>query len=225
MPTELNYSTDTILRDTLPQLPGAQRDIAYRELQLTIWEFFEQSYAWSMVMDDTYLVAGDLPYQISVDGYVGSENGNAKVLTVLDAAIGTPDSGFEPLTPMNRPPLDLDSSDTPPTHWYIASNADTIKFHPYYTGSDTTLRIRTTLALCPLLTGAYPRQFESKWYDAIRTGFLARMYRHPKKPYSQPVLADRHEREFQQLIGYYAAQRKKGYNNSQQWSHPIGWSK
>lgn len=229
MPTEYTYSIDRFLHDSLPQLPGANREVALRELRLAIWEFFERSYAWTEVIEDTPLETGDTLHQISAAGKIGSEGGDATVLTILDCSVGTASSGFELLTPLGGEPLAIEGSNTPPVSWYIASNADTLKVHPYYTGSES-LMLRTTVAVMPLFSAsatgaAFPRQFESKWYDAILDGFLARMYMHPRKPYSQPVMGSRMEKHFSQLIGYYAAQRKKGYNNSQQWSHPLGWSK
>ena len=58
MATEYTDSLDTILQDTIPQLPGAVRAVAERELRMAMREFFERSYAWrSMITVDA--PAGD----------------------------------------------------------------------------------------------------------------------------------------------------------------------
>lgn len=225
---EYTYSLDTILKDTLPHLPGAQRDVALRELRLAIREFFEQSYAWTEVIRDTPLSTGDTEHQISAIGKIGVNNNDATVLTVLDVAVGTDAQGYNRLKPMGSRPLRLESSGGWPYGWYTVSNADTIKFHPYYTGPDS-LKIRALVALMPPIDAAavgaeFPRQFELKWYQAIVNGFLARMYMHPSEPYSDPVIGAKLRTRFRYQIGYYAARRKQGYNHSPMWRFPGGWN-
>ena len=50
MATEYTESLDTLLQDTIPELPGVVRAVAERELRLTFREFFERSFAWRSVL-------------------------------------------------------------------------------------------------------------------------------------------------------------------------------
>lgn len=223
---EFTYSINTILKDTLPHLPGAQRDVALLELRMAIREFFEQSYAWCEVLGGYDVSTGDTEHQLHATAKIGPDLGTATVLTVLDVAVGNSTDGYNRLTPMGSKPLKIEGSNGWPYGWYSASNADTIKFHPYYTGSDS-LKIRAYLALMPPISASstadeFPRQFELKWYQAIVNGFLARMYMHPSEPYSNPALGAKLRKRFRHQIGYYAARRKQGYNNAPAWRFP-GW--
>lgn len=221
MATEYTESHNQILKDTLPELPGAVRSVALRELRLAMREFFERSMAWTAVIDNVAVPNGNTPIQLD-DG-----DANTEVIGIFGVEFGTDANGYQLLTPMNSRPSKYEGNESP-WGWYVTSNPDELRLHPYV-NVDTTKVIRASVALIPAFdTDAtetdLPRQITLKYYDAIRNGFLARMYMHPAKPYSQPVLATQLRHNFLRQIGFYAAQRRKGYNNTPAWRYPAtGW--
>ena len=68
-----------------------------------------------------------------------------------------------------------------------------------------------------------PRQITLKYYDAILEGFFARVFSHPNKPYSAPLVAGQKRTIFVKAMGFYAAQRKQGFNGTPNWRFPGGW--
>lgn len=123
-----------------------------------------------------------------------------------------------------RPPLDDPgrTSDRP-VGWFVTSNPDEFRFYPQLE-NDLVGETEALVAVIPSFdTLLLPRQITLKYYDAIVEGYLSRVYLHPNKPYSSPALANQLRHNFLRRIGYYMAQRKQGYNSSQQWRYPPGW--
>lgn len=222
MATEYTENLNQILKDTLPELPGVVRSAAARELRLAMREFFERSFAWTKVVTGVAISAGDTAIQID-DG-----DTNTEVVGILAVRVGNDTDGYRPLPALGAEPDKIEGAESA-SAWYVTSNPDELKLTPYYNTAPTDT-LRVTVALMPafdvsVTDDELPRQITLKYYDAIRNGFLARMYMQPGKPYSQPVLATQLRQNFLQQIGFYAAQRKKGYNNSPNWTYPSsGWS-
>ncbi len=222
MAIEYTESIERVVKDLVPQLPGAIRSVIARECRLAMREFFERSLAWIVEIDGIAIPTGDQAIQIT-DG-----DPNTEVISILRVAVGEPDGNFTELPAFGRPPLNITSTNSDPVGWYVTSNPDEIKLHPYQEVA-TTKVLRVTAGLIPAFDIdvndlTLPRQITLKFYDAILNGTLARLYMHPNKPYSQPVLGTKLRHNFLRQIGYYAAQRKKGFNNSQMWRFPSGWS-
>ena len=221
MATEYTESHDLFLKDALPDLPGVVRSDALRQLRLAMREFFERSYAWVVTVEDVSIPTGDTAIQFD-DG-----DDNTEVISVLGVKIGTDADGYEPMTPLLQEPDLIEGSENP-SSWYITSNPDEIKLHPYQESSTTSV-LRARVALIPAFdtdntANELPRQVALKYYDAILNGFLARMLARKNKPYTDQVRAQQLRHNFNRQIGFYASQRKKGYNNSPAWSYPRGWS-
>jgi hypothetical protein len=217
MAVEYTETFDTILQDTLPDLPGAIRSVAKRELRLTLREFFEKSYAWTKVVPSIAVPTG-------VGSVVQIDDGdaNTEVIAVLSVAIGE-GSNFRYLTPMPGAPISEVTTSNEPTYWYCTSNPDEIAVYPYPENA-LTKTLKVTVALIPAFdTENLPRQVTLKYHDAIMDGFLARMHAQPTKPYSDSMKAAQLRHNFLRACGYYASQRKKGYNNSPNWKFPPGW--
>lgn len=214
MATEYTDSLDTLLHDTAPELPGVVRAVAERELRLTLRDFFERSYAWRSVFT-VDAPAGDTAVwlQDAEDGDVNSDvvgilhisfNGNA-----LRKLAAKPDRGYG----------DTDL----PTGFYMTSNPDEFKLFPPLANAQAGA-IEVHVALTPKIDATvFPRQISTKYYEVLRDGFLSRMYSHPNKPYSAPVVAQQLRHNYKRRIGYYMAQAKQGYNGAQAWSYPSGW--
>jgi hypothetical protein len=214
--TEYTEVFDTILQDTIPELPGALRAVAKRELRLTLREFFEKSHAWVTTVEGIALPAGKVPVQID-DGDV-----NTEVIGILRLSIGNATDGYTELAPLPKRPLGVQTG-TKPTCWYTSSNPDEFIQYPYPDIAPTDVAVADVALIPAFDTELLPRQITLKFYEAVVNGFLARMYNHPNKPYSAPAAAGGHRLAFVTAIGYYAAQRKQGYNGAPNWRFPPGW--
>lgn len=223
MATEYTEAIENIIKDTIPQLPGVIRSVVARECRLTMREFFERSLAWTTVVNSVAIPNGDVAIQVD-DG-----DANTEIIAILKVEIGNATDGYQTVRPMTRLPDKIEGTNSKPWGWYVTSNPDEFKLHPYFDGTSSD-DLRVTVGLIPAFdidinALTLPRQITLKFYDAILNGTLARLYMHPSKPYSQPMLGTQLRHNFLRQIGYYAAQRKKGFNNSQNWAFPRGWSK
>ena len=222
MATEYTEAIENVVKDTVPQLPGIIRSVVARECRLAMREFFEKSLAWTTVVENVAIPDGDVAIQVD-DG-----DANTAVISILRVEIGDATDGYQLVRPLGRTPDKVEGTQSTPWGWYVTSNPDELKLNPYQDGA-TTKDLRVTVALIPAFDidindTTLPRQITLKFYDAILNGTLARCYMHPNKPYSQPVLGQQMRHNFLRQIGYYAAQRKKGFNNTPMWSFPRGWS-
>ena len=221
MATEYTEAIENILKDTLPHLPGVIRSVAAQECRFAMREFFEKSLAWVKEVEGVAIPDGDTAIQVT-DG-----DANTEVINILSVKIGNTTDGYQPVNPSPRMPDKIEGNNSTPSVWYVTSNPDELKLNPYYDGTSPN-DLRVLVGLMPALDvdisdTTLPRQITLKYHDAIVNGTLARLYLHPAKPYSQPVLGTQLRHNFLRSIGYYAAQRKKGYNNTPQWRFPRGW--
>lgn len=211
MAAEFTESFDAILKDTLVDLPGAMRTVALRELRQACREFFERSGAWTKTLTSVDAPADETAIALDT-GDVESE-----VATVLYVAYNG-----KVLIKMPERPV-ADSTSDSPYGWFVSSDTNEITLYPYLQNAQTgVLTVRVTLTPAAD-TDALPRQVTSKWFDAIVAGFLARMYAHPNKPYSAPGAVGMYRQIFIREIGRFAADRKTGHNNSQNWAYPQDW--
>lgn len=218
MATEYTLSINDLLKDTLPELPGVVRSVAQREMRLALREFFEKSYAWTTRIEGVAVPVGDNFVQLD------DSDANTEVIGVLKVLYGE-DLNWKQLAPMDSRPTTPNQGT--PEAFFITSNPDEIQVYPYQQLA-TTKTLSVDVALIPAFdinadANTLPRQITLKYYDAIIQGFLARMYAHPNKPYSAPMVAQQLRHNFLRAIGFYAAQRKGGYNGSQNWGFPNGW--
>lgn len=217
MADEYTEVFDTILQDTIPELPGALRAVAKRELRLACREFFEKSYAWVENVDAIAVSSGVTPIQID-DG-----DANTEIIGILHLEMGNDTDGYRDLTPLPDRPSRGETSNHQ-LFWYTTSNPDEFVVYPYPTDVPTDV-VRAKVALIPAFdTEELPRQITLKYYDTIVNGFLARMLAHPNKPYSQAGAAATKRGSFVKAMGFYAAQRKQGYNGAPRWRFPRGWN-
>lgn len=216
MANEYTESLDTLLSDTVPELPGVVRAVAERELRLTFREFFERSFAWRVVLEALDAPAGNTAILLE-DANDGDTNSD--VIGILAVVYNG-----NPLRKLAAKPARSNYQSDLPTHYYATSNPDEFKLYPSLQNASTGL-LEVHVALTPKLDATtFPRQITSKFYDALREGFLARMYSHPNKPYSAPAVAFQLRHNFRRRIGYYIAQAKQGYVDAQAWTYPGGWS-
>jgi hypothetical protein len=223
MATEYTESIEQLLKEILPQTPGVIRSVAAQEIRDAMREFFEKSYAWIKIVEDVAISTGDTAIQIT------DSDANTEVIAILDVRHGNDTDGYQRVWSMTGEPNLIEGNNSRPTHWYVTSNPDELKLHPYASEATTDV-LRVKVALIPSASVAVneldlPRQITLKFKEAIKDLTLARLYMHPSKPYSQPVLAQQLRHRGLKAAGYYAAQRKKGFNNTPAWRYPPGWSK
>jgi len=221
MAVEYTETFEQMLNDTVPQTPGIIRSVAFREMRLACREFFERSFAWTVLVEDIIAPAGNVLIQVD-DG-----DTNTEVISILEVSFNG-----QPINPTSARPTRLGqdpafaTSDIPKA-FFLTSNPDEFSFFPFLenaNGGNANPITDVLVALVPSFTAtALPRQVTLKYYDAIVEGYLARVYLHPNKPYSAPMLAGQMRHSFLRRIGYYMAQRKQGNNNSQAWTFPSGW--
>lgn len=220
MATEYTTSINTLLKDVIPELPGVVRSVADREFRLTLRDFFEKTYAWTTTVKDVALPLGETGVQVD------DSDANTEVVGVLQVSSGRASEGYRDLRALPARPSD-ETTATDPQSWYVASNPDEFVLFPYLSVASTK-DLTVTVALMPALdisasTNTLPRQIILKYYDAIIDGFLARMYAHPNKPYSAPLVAQQKRTAYVKARGFYAAQRRNGYNGAQNWAYPRTW--
>ena len=223
MATEYTESIEQLLKEILPHLPGVIRSVAAQEIRDAMREFFEKSHAWVKVVEDIAISTGDTAIQLD-DG-----DENTEIIHILGLKYGNDTDGYTPLAQAIDEPNLIEGGTGAPSYWYVTSNPDEVKLHPYQSAA-TTDTLRAKVALIPSATVAVneldlPRQITLKFKEAIKDLTLARLYMQPAKPYSQPVLATQLRNRGLKAAGYYAAQRKKGFNNTPAWRYPAGWSK
>ena len=221
MATEYTLSINELLKDKLPELPGVVRSVAAREFQLAMREFFEKSHAWIASIKGVTVPMKETGIRLD-DG-----DPNTEIVGVMHVAFGNSNKGFTPLCPISERPIREETTYTSPYLWYVSSNPDEITLYPYL-NAITANTITAKVALMPAFAidaaqNTLPRQIILKYYDAIMDGFLARMYGHPNKPYSASSTAFGLRHRFLRAIGFYAAQRKAGYNGSINWTFPANW--
>ena len=224
MATEYTEAIESILKDILGQLPGVIRSVAANECRLAMREFFEKSLAWTKEVEGVVIPTGDTAIQVD------DADPNTEVIAIMGVKIGNSTDGYFPVSPLARMPDKIEGTNSRPYSWYITSNPDELKLHPYNTDAATADDLRVFVGLIPAFDvdvndTTLPRQITLKYKDAILNGTLARLYMHPNKPYTQPMLGTQLRHNFLRQIGYYAGQRKKGYNNTPQWRYPSGWRK
>lgn len=219
---ECDVTLDHWLRDALPDLPGAVRSVAERQLVLACREFFERSYAWVGNIEDVTAKEGRYQYwQSPFDEY-------ANVIAVLGVRFRGVDLARMPQRPgrrVNTSGVPNDNADIP-TGFYSDVAPDSIELWPDIAPGTTDLDgvLDFRVALTPKTTVEHlPRIAEIKFYDAILDGFLARMYMQPNKPYSAPTMGQAKRRSFNHWIGKYMGQAKQGYVSAQNWSFPPTW--
>ncbi len=212
MAETFSQTFEDILKDTVPQTPGLMREVGLRELRLAAREFFEKSWAWTVVVEDVNAPAGETDIVVT-DGQAESE-----VIGILNVA-KTAGPGLSMLAA--RPNRTETSDD--PNHWLIQTPPDTIRLFPYLLNAQTDF-LDITVALIPSFTATnLTDEVTTKFYDAIVDGYLSRVYMHPNKPYSAPALAGQHKHNFRRAIGYYMGLRKTGGAGGQGWKYPSTW--
>ncbi len=212
MAETFGQTLEAILKDTVPQTPGLQRDVGMRELRLACREFFEKSWAWTVTIENVTGPAGETDIVVT-DGAPESE-----VIGILNVVKAEgPALSFM----AGRPNANETSDD--PFFWFINTPPDTIRLYPYLVNAQSSF-LDITVALIPsFTTTTLTDEVTTKFYDAILNGYLARVYMHPNKPYSAPVLAQQLRHNFMRQIGYYMALRKSGGAGGQGWTYPPGW--
>ncbi len=205
---ECDVKLQVWLKDILPYTPGLIRKIATRELVLAAREFFEKSFAWRAVLGPRQIKANKKRYSLSpYDAYTD-------IVGVLGVEVqGTP------INPLARKPGDTTRTSNRPYGYWLES-PDTVILYPIPTATlDNALTLEVALTPKQSVTHL-PRIAQTHFYEALLSGVLNRVYAHPSKPYSNPILADYHGKKFRNAIAYYAGRAKNGFAGGGTWCYP-----
>lgn len=205
----MTVAVSTWLKDALPRTPGAVRSVVTREFMLAVREFYEQSFAWRETVGPLSITAGDADITLS------PFDSDSDVIGILGAAYNK-----NLLRKMPAPPVDIARESDAPSRYYVRGT-DTIVMWPTPTVSaDDALLVY--VALTPTLTTTSLPDIASTLHrEALLDGLLGRLYAHPAKPYSNPLLAQHHMKRFRNHIGAYAAKAKMGNANAPSWCFPA----
>lgn len=207
---------DDWLKDTLTAFPGIVRSVAARELLMAAREFYQRSFAWQHTIEEQNLVAGRVRYRLLIT------NTYADVVGVLGVALNgvwMPAAAGRPIPPSP----DNDDTADQPSLWYIGDPPDGVELFPDPSVADIgALSFRVALTVRESST-TLPRLASQVHYEPIMDGFLARVYAHPRKPYSSPNDSAMRRRKFNAAVAEWRGQVKQGYAQAQNWRFPSGW--
>jgi len=206
----MSIALSTWLKDILPRTPGLVRSVAKRELLLTVREFYEQSFAWRGTVGPLDILADQASYKLSPEEY----DEQADVIGILHATYDT-----FPLRKRSAAPSDISRTGDRP-HSYYATAPDTIVLYPIPT-ADADDKLLVYVAFTPTLDATGLPEIASTLHrEALFDGVLGRLFSHPAKPYSNPLLGQYHLKRFRSAIAGYAAKAKGGLVDAPSWCFP-----
>ena len=193
----------------LGRLNGAEPQMVRTEVSNTIREFFRESTVWRQ---DLFLKlkAGTPTYDMT--GMIPG----ASVLYVLQAFYNE-----RLLRPVENFPYNWQEQGTPHSYW--SPEPELIRFAPIPAEDDAT-NLRLRVALRPT-DCQVPDWTESHFFGAIADGALARIYLHPKRPYSSASLGAMHGQKFARHVASARSQASKRFTTAAHaFAYPRGWS-
>jgi hypothetical protein len=114
----------------------------------------------------------------------------------------------------------LASTSNRPMTWYTVSSPETVGVWPELSAPGVEM-MHFYAALAPSqFATTLPALAASLFYDAILDGFKARVYAHPRKPYTDKDAAMAARTSFLAAAGRATGQAKQGFANAQVWSFP-----
>ncbi len=183
---------DDLLPDVQVEIPEVPAFAARRALIRAAREFCQETRAWR-VSFDLSTVATQALYVLSSD--TPSDTELVDIISVKNSA------GGEPLVPrtfrwLDKNVTDWRSETAADATWYVMELLDTVRF--VYTPSETeTDKYHMRVSVKPLLTAlTLDDRLVGKYSEALIHGGLARLYRIPRKPWSDGDLATYHEAMF-----------------------------
>ncbi len=207
----MSIALSSWLKDILPRTPGLVRSVAKRELLLTVREFYEQSYAWRGTVGPLDIIADQASYKISPEEY----DEQADVIGILGATYDT-----IPLYKRALRPSDTTRTADRPNSFY-ATQPDTMVIFPAPT-ADADDKLLVYVAFTPTLDATGLPEIASTLHrEALFDGVLGRLYGHPAKAYSNPMLGQYHLKRFRAAIAQYAAKAKGGLIDAPSWAFPM----
>ena len=196
---------DTILG----RLNGAVPDMVKTEVTNAVREFFVESNVWQVevllnVEEDkaTYDLRGMVP--------------NGTVTYILHVLFKE-----RLLTPVAEFPFGWDTGGDP--HYFWSPEPQLLRLAPIPTVSEEKV-VRTRFALKPVGCQV-PAWIEDLFFRVIADGALGRMYMHPKRPYTSPLLGERHAASFRAGIARAKSMANRRFTRAEHtFRFPRGWS-
>lgn len=125
------------------------------------------------------------------------------------------------LTPVAEFPFGWNDGGDP--HYYWSPEPGVLRLAPIPTVSEKEV-IRTRLALQPT-SCEVPDWIESHFFRVIVDGALGRLYNHAKRPYTSPLLGDKHSNSFRAGIARAKSMANRRFTRAEHsFRFPRGWS-
>ena len=183
-----------LFNDVLPSLPGCGNDLAEYAIKQSIIDACRRSRVWKYWPDPQDVTVGEPEYDVDLPA-------GTDVAQIMSVRL---DGRADPLTPLTVEQLDLTYPD-----W----RTETGVIEAYAQIEPTRIRVvkipdealpaalAMTLALQPRLASTtFPDWIYTQFGDSLSAGALARLQRVPKKPWSDPTLAERNKRLFDNAV-------------------------
>lgn len=204
----------TFLRDVLPELPGADQPLVLYHVKDTCYDFYARSLYGKQWVTPIDVVQGTASYAAAP---VDSTNfATTKVLEVMyqDGSAGR----SQKLDPKSADDLDRDLP-----HWrvcqgrvscYTQNDVDDITL-ALIPACSTAGGLKVRIAYAPLPSGAgIDDKVYQRFSREIAAGVKSRLMIMPKKPWSNPQLASKYERDFDLAVAGAAAMAAKEFGRA-----------
>ena len=201
--------------DVFPELPGADAPLVLHTIKRTLNDFYERS-LYSREVLSLDVVAGQADYTPATALSEPAVYEIGKILDVRLMVTGT--TKPKQLLPRSQHQLSNDMPDwdtrqgTP--RFYTQKAIDTLTL-AYIPADSITAGLKVTVSKLPLYGGTgFDTFIYEKFAESLAAGVKARMMRMPKKPWSNPGLAQAYMREFDQEVAAAAAIAAKNHGEA-----------
>jgi len=194
------------------RVSGAGVDIINQEIKSAIREFYRKSGLWVETLEN--LATSAVVSTLDLSAAAVSAGHDASVLSTVSIKY---DNNY--LIPQHV--LDTDPTGDTPVQYYGLS-AGSVRLIP--TPIATVANIMdAVVVLQPLFTSDFvPNDAKDIWFDGIMDGILGRIMVHPKKPYTNAVLAQYHLKRFNNTIGEARDTARRRYTKTENsWTFPA----
>lgn len=201
-------SVTYLVQKAIIEVPGAPDTLVESKLQDVLRAFYTDSLAWREVVGPYKIIAGRNEIQLNpVDQYT-------ELKYVLGAYIYSPTSNTKQyLSPSPRLLVGTDTAPAPNQFYMLQT--DVMQVYPI---PQTTLGqvLYVYAALAPVInTPRLPSVATTHHFDVLMAGLLARLYRMPRKPWTDAEAARDYEREYKRGMLRFRDEANRGYSTAE----------
>jgi hypothetical protein len=200
----------TFYDEVVPEIPGADLTLVLHHIKRVCIDFCQRSLFARDSLAAIDVVASTASYAIAPTDAVNFAIN--KVLEVrLNSGVGTRANRLSPRTPsqLDNELPDWDTATGQPM-FFTQRDAGILTLAKVPSTSITG-GLLVTISKIPLYAGAGVDDATASWAESIGAGAKARLMRMPKKPWSNPALAERYERYYDQELAAATVIAEKAY--------------